>query len=85
MTRPYIWTLLQPAYEALVRLPDEDRRIVEGEFYFLAAHPFRRPAFETPDLDGLPLATIYVGDYMLTYHVDHAARRVDILEIDTVP
>jgi hypothetical protein len=83
--RPYIWTLLQPAYEALMRVPDDDRRVLESEFYLLARHPLRKPAFVTPDLDDLPLATIYVADYMVSYHIDHAVRRVDILEIIAIP
>ena len=48
----------------------------------LAADPFLIPNYSTKDSDGRDTAHLLVGDFIFTYHVDHATRLVMITEID---
>ncbi len=57
------------------------RRLIERAIESLAAHPFTQPSFIAFDSDGMDLFHHILARYAIVYHVDHAARRGQILEI----
>ena len=47
----------------------------------LAAHPFTEPSYIDFDSEGEELFHRFVGRHTIVYHVDHAVRRVLILQV----
>ncbi len=81
----YRWVLDGEAYATLVALPPARRRDFERTFDRLAANPFTPPSFVFEGSDDTPLSACFVRDRMIVFHVDHAVKRVFILEISEVP
>jgi len=50
----------------------------------IAAHPFRIPAFTTPDADGFEVGVHFGANCMITYRIDHAVRMVHIQDISDI-
>ncbi len=72
-------------YAFLRSLKPTKRRPLERAIAQLAARPFTEPHFIGFDSDGEPIFHLFVGHHTLIYHVDHAVRRVLILEITLNP
>ncbi|MBI5766513.1 MAG: hypothetical protein HZA93_01870 [Verrucomicrobia bacterium] len=47
----------------------------------LAADPFLEPDYYSDDADGHKVASVVTGDFVFSYWVDHAVKRVMITEI----
>ena len=48
----------------------------------LAADPFLSPDYHSIDAEGRKVGHLLIDDFVFTYWVDHAVRRVMITEID---
>jgi hypothetical protein len=81
----YRWVLDGDAYAALVALPRAKRREFERAFDRLATDPFTPPSFSFDGPDDTPLSACFVRDRMIVFHVDHAVKRVYILEVSEAP
>lgn len=68
-------------YAYLRSLRPTHRRRLEGVLDSLATHPFTEPSFIEFDSDGEELFHCFAGSDTVIYHVDHAVRRVLILQI----
>ena len=85
MNLGYRWTLDEEAYAYLRALKPASRRQLEQTIARIAARPFTEPAYIDFDSDGEELFHLFVGRHTLIYHVDHAVRRILILEICLSP
>lgn len=85
MTPSYSWQIEGDAYLYLVGLPKRQRKRLERAFVQLATHPFQPALFEIFDEDSGPLRVIAAEEHFITFHSDHAVRRVRITEIQPIP
>lgn len=81
MIRAYTWSVEGDAYRFLVGLPKRKRRRLEQAIESLVKRPFQEPLIVEQDADGQHLAVAAVDDCVITYHADHAVRRIRITEI----
>ncbi len=72
-------------YAFLRSLKPARRRPLERAITHLAARPFTEPHFIGSDAEGEPIFHFFVGRHTLIYHVDHAVRRILILQITLNP
>ena len=85
MNSGYSWSIAGEAYRYLVSLPKRKRRSLERAIENLASHPFRAPLFTDRTPEGFLLEVIESEDCLITYHADHAARRILVTEIQPLP
>lgn len=71
----------EEAHAFLSRLDRRTQRKLERQFDLLRDRPFTEPSFVELGAAGEPLFHRLVDDWVVVYHVDHAARRVFILQI----
>jgi plasmid stabilization system protein ParE len=69
------------AYRYLVSLSKQRRRLLERAIESLAAHPLQRSLFSDQSAEGLKLDVIELESHLITYHADHAIRRIRVTEI----
>jgi hypothetical protein len=81
----YQWLLSEESYGYLRAVRPAQRRRLETALDHLAAHPFAEPSYIDFDADGEELFHRFTDTHTLIYHVDHAVRRVLILEICANP
>lgn len=81
----YRWTLDEEAYGFLRAMKTRKRRRLERFIELLAMQPFTEPDYVDLDSDGAELFHLFVGEYTLVYHVDHAVHRVLVYEIYANP
>ena len=84
MNLGYSWSLESESYAYLVSLPKRRRVPLERAIIALAQHPFQASLFSDRDLDGAPLDVIESAGHLITYHTDHAIRRIHVTEIQTL-
>jgi hypothetical protein len=72
------------AYRYLVNLSKHRRRLLEKTIEALAAHPFQTPIFTDQSADGDRLDVVESNGHLITYHVDHATRRILVTEIQSL-
>lgn len=77
----YQWVISAEAYHLLTRLSRSRRSTIERALDRLASNPFSDPAFIGFDADGEEIFHVFVSDFIIAYHVDHATKRVLIYEI----
>lgn len=68
-------------YGYLRGLRPAQRRRIERSLDLLAAQPFAEPSYIDFDSEGEELFHLFAGRHAIIYHVDHAVRRVLILQI----
>ena len=71
----------EEAYAFLRTLSPRDRRRLEATFDSLRTRPFTEPSFIEFDSEGEALFHLFLTDYSIIYHVDHAVRMVFIQQI----
>lgn len=76
------WVAHQRAVERLLALRPGERAVMISEFDRLAANPYAEPDASFHDAAGCPLSTRIIGKRVVTYHVDHAVKQVQILAIE---
>lgn len=81
MSGDYTWSRDGDAYHFLTALPNRRRRLLERAIQALAAHPFRPPLFSDQGPDGERLDIVEVDGHLVTFHVEHAVRRIRVIEI----
>lgn len=81
MSLGYRWLIDEEAYAFLRSLSQRRRRQLERSIELLAAHPFTEPSYIDFDADDEELFHLFVGEYTIVYHVDHAIRRVLVQQI----
>lgn len=81
MSLGYRWVLDQEPYSYLRALRPAQRRPLEQALDSLAAHPFAEPSYIEFDSEGVEIFHRFVGRHTVIYHVEHADRRVMILQI----
>lgn len=81
MNSGYRWVLDEESYRYLCRLSPGQRRRAESALDLLAAHPFTEPSYIDFDSEGEELFHRFVGRHTIVYHVDHAVRRIWVLQI----
>jgi mRNA-degrading endonuclease RelE of RelBE toxin-antitoxin system len=72
-------------YAHLRSLKPAQRRRLEREIARLAKRPFTEPSYIDFDADGRELFHLFIDRHTLIYHVDHAVRRILILQISLNP
>lgn len=77
----YRWLLDAEVYAFLKRVPRARRSGLERALDRLAEHPFTEPSFIAFDAEGGSVFHVFVSDYVIAYHVDHAVRKILIFEI----
>ena len=73
--------LADEAYAVLGTLNRRDRRKLEAAFHERRSHPFAEPSFIGFDSNGEEQFHLFLEDYAIVYHVDHAVRLVFIQDI----
>ena len=73
--------LTEEAYAFLGTLSRRDQRRLEAAFDGLRSRPFAEPSFVGFDASGEEHFHLFIEDYAIVYHVDHAVRLVYIQEI----
>lgn len=73
--------LAEEAYAFLASLNRRDLRRLEIAFDRLRDHPFSEPSFVGLDSNGEEQFHLFLDDYAIAYHVDHAVRLVFIQQI----
>ncbi len=84
MNSGYSWSIEGSANRTLTGLTKRRRRLVERGIEALALHPFKQSIHSELSLEGLRLEIAECAGFFVTYHVDHAARNVRIVEIHTI-
>lgn len=77
----YRWMLDEESYDYLRGLRPAQRRRLERALDLLAAHPFSEPSYIDFDSEGEELFHRFVDRHTIIYHLDHAVRRVMVLQI----
>ncbi len=81
----YSWQIEGDAYRTLVTLSKRRRRLLERAIDGLAARPFQSPIYTDRSAEGMEFSVIESSGHLITYHVDHAIRRVLVAEIQPFP
>ena len=81
MNLDYSWSVEGAAYYYLSGLSKRRRKQLERAIEAVALHPFQPSLFTLRDDDGIPLAVVEKEGHVITYHADHAIRRVRVTEI----
>jgi len=71
----------EEAYAVLGGLSRRDQRKLETSFDHLRDHPFAEPSFVGLDANGEEQFHLFLEDYAIAYHVDHAVKLVFIQQI----
>jgi hypothetical protein len=71
----------EEAYVVLVGVNRRDRRKLESAFDHLRDHPFAEPSFVGLDSNDEEQFHLFLPDYSIAYHVDHAVKLVFIQQI----
>ncbi len=71
----------EEAYAVLGGLSRRDQRKLETSFDSLRDHPFTEPSFVGLDANGEEQFHLFLEDYAIAYHVDHAVKLVFIQQI----
>jgi hypothetical protein len=77
----YLWWVESDAYHYLADLPKRKRRGLERAIDEIASHPFRKALFTDRTPEGSLLELTEVDGHLITYHADHALRRILVMEI----
>ena len=72
--------LRQEAFEFLLALPEDEQHRLLLAARAIGADPFAEPDFEGHTDEG-PLRGDVVGVFAILYHVDHAVRRIRVVDI----
>ncbi|MES2695235.1 MAG: hypothetical protein V4773_17300 [Verrucomicrobiota bacterium] len=81
----YDWLVEGEAYRYLVSLPKRKRLLLERAFDSLASRPFQPTLYTEQGPDGSRLDSITASGHIVTYHVDHAIRRIWVTDIYKIP
>lgn len=81
MKPAYDWFVEGSAYHYLVNLTKRRRHSLERSLDHLASHPFQSSLYTSQAADGARLDTIEAEGHLVTYHADHAVRRIWVTEI----
>ena len=76
------WVAHRHAVERLLQLKPAERAAIMSECDRLASNPYVEPDATFRDAAGSPLATRIIGKRVVTCHVDHAVKQVQILAIE---
>ena len=71
----------EDAYTFLGKLSRGDHRKLETAFDTLRDHPFAEPSFVGFDSNGEEQFHLFLDDYAIAYHVDHAVKFIFIQQI----
>jgi len=75
----YQLEITKPATRALRRMPVNAARLIRGRFDQVVEDPMRAP--NVKPLKGRPGFRLRVGDWRVIYELDHARRRLVVLDI----
>ena len=81
MNLDYSWSVEGAAYYYLAGLPKRRRKSLERAIEAVALHPFQPALFTLRDEDGLSLEVVEKEGHLISYHPDHAVRRIRVTEI----
>ena len=84
MLRPYEVIAPLSVYEVLQSLPRGDRRQVEEFLRGLTRHPSLSGDFDCPAEDGRTHCVKTVGNWLVSYWPDHAAREIRLSAIEPI-
>ena len=83
MIRSYQWIVFEDAYLALAALSPRRTRLFVDHFAQLARHPFKLPTSTCSTPDDGDFSVLEIPNGAILYRVDHAARQVLILNIES--
>ena len=78
----YDWSISRQSTERFLQLRAAERRILLDHFDQLAANVHLDPVANFTASDGKEFAISTVGKYVITYHVDHAVKMINITAIE---
>ena len=85
MSLGYDYVLNRASCEALNGLPRRTRKQLLTFFLGLAQRPFTEGDYREVDDKGLTVEVMLVGDqFLVRWHVDHAAKEVRVFEVEVV-
>ena len=82
--RPYEPVLSGASTTALLALPKARQRLVGRLLFRLAESPAQPGDYATSDETGRVVQHILLGEFLISYWSDHAAREMRIVEIDEI-
>ena len=80
--KPFALFIDAGVYPVLAKLPPGRRRRLMEDLHRIARYPALSVDYSDTDPDGNPHHHVLTGEFLVSYYVDHAVRRVLITEID---
>jgi hypothetical protein len=84
LSRPFEIVAPLTVYEALRKMPRQDRRRIEEFLHRLARQPSLPGDFETPAEDGRLHQAKVLGDWLISYWPDDASREIRLSGIERI-
>ena len=81
----YRYTVEEDVFAGLTNLPRRQLRKLERIFTDLAAHPFTEPDLKLREPGGEVVFMRYFDDIEISYVVDHAVKKVRVLDVAWLP
>ncbi len=80
---PYVLVLHEEAAHRLVSSSRAEQRRLAAIFDELKSAPFRKGDLQEPDAQGRVNEIMVFGDWLVTFWVDHAAREIRIVRLES--
>jgi mRNA-degrading endonuclease RelE of RelBE toxin-antitoxin system len=83
MTSRYDAYLHLSVSQSIRQLPRRPRNQIIAFLTSLQENPFQDPDYRETASNGTPLEGKVIGQYAITYHVDHAAKQIRVTELES--
>ncbi|HEY8933239.1 MAG TPA: hypothetical protein VIM44_08010 [Rariglobus sp.] len=86
MNPPRAYAVIAPLslYDTLRGLSRPRRRLIEDFLHRLARHPALRGDFEAPGEDNRVHQVKMIGDWLISYWIDHPAREIRVTSLEPI-